>query len=338
MMYTYSLVYVLVDNNDLNYYNMLMKSVLSVRLHMTNISINVLVDKETESILKDTDTELYDYTTVIAVETPKGYNQKDRSRYIKTCAREIITGDFLFMDTDTVICRSFPLEISKKSFSIALDQNATFDLIQSPYNCWVNELAGLQDITDIKYYFNSGIIWVKDDEFAHRIYRHWHELWEQIHAPNKHQDQPSLNYILREELDNSHFGILDNEWNVQIGGSCNAAISHLLDAYIIHYMRIRDCAFLLCQKEYYMLSYKDIRIQKIIKDPRRAFGIGKLTSHTPITWSVYKKRMVEDQTKKEIENSLQYKLLKKLFAHKKLFKINERVLSLFVGIKRLFKK
>lgn len=337
-MYDYSLVYVLVDRRELRYYNMMMKSVSSVRLHMPDIKIYVLTDIQTDNYLKDASAELYDCASVIVADVPKGYGQVEKSRYLKTNARKFVKGDFLFLDSDTVICRPFPKVISEKSFAIAYDQNAPFDLLLTPYNCWVNELVGIQDITNLKHYFNSGLIWVKDDEYAHRIYEQWHELWEQTHTSDKFFDQPSLNYILQKETDNPRFGILANEWNVQIGGSCNSAIGHLLEAYIIHYMRVRDCAFLLCQRKYFDLSYKDERIQEIIKNPRRAFGIGKLTSHTPIPWSVYKKRMVEDQTKKELENTLQYKLLKKLSTHKKLFKMNERVLSWFVGVKRLFWK
>lgn len=325
-MYSYSIVYVLVDDSKLKYYNVLMKSILSVRLHMKDILINVMVDKDTLSFLSEAKAELFDYAKVNIVDIPGEYNQIEKSRYLKTNLRRLVVGDFLYIDSDTVICRPFPLVISEKSFAFAFDQNAPFDMLLTPSQIEVNSIIGLLDVSKLKYYFNGGVIWAKDDTFAYSLFSQWFELWRQTKKEKVPNDQPSLNYILQEYINDDVFGILENEWNVQIGGSCNSAIGYLQNAYIIHYLRIRHCAFLLCQPEYFYLPYNDIRTIQIIQNPLRSFGIGKLVRYN-------KEQQEEDQ----IKDTYQYRVLRFFFKKKILFSVNEHILSFIISLSNVFR-
>lgn len=330
-MYNYSIVYVLVDDNTLKHYNVLMKSILSLRLNMKDILINVLVDKKTLEYLSEAKVELFDCAKVVVVDIPEGYNQVEKSRYLKTNARKLVAGDFLYIDSDTVVCRPFPHVISEKSFAIAFDQNAPFELLQTPYQYKVNAIVGILDVSKLKYYFNGGIMWVKDDKFAYDFFSQWFELWQKTKRKNAPFDQPSLNYILQKYVDVSNFGILENEWNVQVAGSCNSAIGYLQNAYIIHYFNIRDCAFLLCQSEYFNLPYNDEKIIKIIHNPLSSFGVGKLVRFN-------RERQAEEQIRKKIENTYQYILLRKIFKNGMLFAINERILAFAVSTINFFRR
>lgn len=337
-MYKYSLVYVLVDDCTLTYYNLLMKSVLSVRLHMPDISINVLIDKDTVIFLDETKTELYNYAYLKIISVPDGYDPKEKSRYLKVNARKLIEGDFLYLDTDTVVCRPFPFVISHKSFAVALDQNTTFDMVHNPNTYKINEKLNILDVSNLKHYFNSGVIWVKDDEFGHTIFSHWYKKWEETRKPNVYYDQPALNYVLLNNIEEYKFGMLENEWNVQVSGSCNSGIRYLIDSYIIHYFVVPDCTFLLGESEYLRLPYNDERILQIIKDPLRAFGVLRLVHHKPVLRDVYKQRELENVIKKNIENSFQYKILKKIYFKPRLFNVNERCIAFVIKSIRILIK
>lgn len=330
-MYSYSIVYVLVDDNTLKYYNVLMKSILSVRLHMKNISINVMVDKDTMFYLSEAKAELFDYAKVNVVNIPEDFNQVEKSRYLKTNLRKLVAGDFLYIDSDTVICRPFPLVISEKSFAFAFDQNAPFELLQNPYHYKVNAIIGLLDVSKLKYYFNGGVMWVKDDDNACSLFSQWFDLWYQTKKERYPYDQPSLNYILQKYSDDNCFGILENEWNVQVAGSCNSAIGYLHNAYIIHYFNVKNCAFLLCQPEYFHLPYNDKKTISILQNPLCSFGIGKLGGYN-------NKQYAEEKIKKTIENTYQYILLRKLYEKKTLFSVNENILALAVKITKTFRR
>ena len=116
------IVYVLIANENNLYLEEFWVSIFSVRLIHSDINIKVLVDVDTEKMIISRPKLMALISEMIVVPTPRGYNAKQRSRQIKTSIREIIKGPFLFIDTDTVVCKSL-MSINEIIDDINLDEN-----------------------------------------------------------------------------------------------------------------------------------------------------------------------------------------------------------------------
>lgn len=104
----------------------------------------------------------------------------ERSRWLKTTLREIIEGDFLYLDTDTVVCADLS-SVNDFDFELGmvLDQNCEFNnfLYRDAVIKRTKRLYDV-DISNELNYFNSGVAYVKDTFRSHEFYRSWHELWK----------------------------------------------------------------------------------------------------------------------------------------------------------------
>ncbi|MFX4681913.1 hypothetical protein ABTB34_20895, partial [Acinetobacter baumannii] len=65
----------------------------------------VLVDSETMMGLNGYRADVARIAEFQCVDVPGCYGKTERSRFIKTTIRKHVDGDFLFIDTDTVVCR-----------------------------------------------------------------------------------------------------------------------------------------------------------------------------------------------------------------------------------------
>ena len=119
----YKVVYVLVDNENLKFTNELMISLMSLRNKMPQIKISVITDKNTYKILENKKHPIFKYSDIKGIEISNEYSQKEKSRFLKTSLRRYIKGDFLFVDTDTVVCSKFPEAISDADIAMVLDYN-----------------------------------------------------------------------------------------------------------------------------------------------------------------------------------------------------------------------
>ena len=84
--------------------------------------ITIVVDKETSDSFIGNRRAINEYVSeIITVDVPVQYNQMQKSRFLKTTLREIVTGDYLFIDTDTVITSDLS-EIDSWSIFMLLKQ------------------------------------------------------------------------------------------------------------------------------------------------------------------------------------------------------------------------
>lgn len=266
------LVYVHVGETKSKYYKMLQISLASVRYHMPNIEVNLVVDDITEEdliinkaqVLNDENLKL------ISVKIPNTYSPVEKSRYIKTSLRSYISGDFIFLDTDTVMCCDFSNYKVTDSVSMVRDCHRIFgDDLWSENLIKNAKIRGL-DISNVDKYYNSGVMVVKDDEKASELYRNWHECWEQTRKPGFHQDQYALAAV--NEKVNAIVEI-DKKWNFQIGVS-NALITDIHNANIIHYFATKS------NNSIYKLNNSDTLnqpidseiIKNIIENPKTSFN------------------------------------------------------------------
>ncbi len=270
-------VYVVTSQGNDNYLEQLIVSAYSFRIHNPDTSIVLVTDNETKNIIDTSIPNIYQYISdIIAVNIPPQFNQIQKSRYIKTSLREIVSGDYLFIDTDTVVTGSLK-EIDNFTFSIGavLDRHLLLNKHTGAkeirkYASWVN-----WEIPSDGRYFNSGIMYVKESEIAHKLYNKWHKIWSNT-LKNKgiSIDQPALakaNAILGYPIIE-----IDGIYNCQI---IENGLKYLSSAKIIHYYASNigkwDSPYLFRDKTVYERVKRDgidKNMETMIKNAKSAFN------------------------------------------------------------------
>ncbi len=195
------LVYVLTCKPDALYIEQALISVYSARYYNLDAHIVLIVDDRTDILLQGKRAELLQYITEkIVVDTfDADYTPMQRSRWLKTHVRELITGDYLFIDCDTVITGSLTaLDDFSAKYDIAavLDCNKPLaewtDLVtKRAVESMIEKIGG--DLSLFKNYYSSGVMFVKDNVTTHAFYKQWHQNWiESNRILGKGIDQPSL--------------------------------------------------------------------------------------------------------------------------------------------------
>lgn len=328
----FTVVYVVVDNENLFFYNQMMKSLTSVRIHMPEQKVCVLMDDLTYDILKRINAEVFELAEVICVSISNDYSQVEKSRLLKVTLRQRLSGELLFIDTDTVICDVLPEINTDKSMGMVLELHSYRTEVNWYLTDRFDEQSGL-NLENYKIFFNSGVVWSKDDEHAHRIYEKWHTLWEKTRKRRTPKDQPALNYIVREEIE--HIEILDGIWNCQLARGICMGLNYLADAHIIHYFNVPISAYMLGQDEYRSLPYNDPKIIEMLHHPKSLFSKCRLVK-------------LDDQNQLDIcefdlaemwypAKTNQYQVLKWVLQHKRLNKIIEKILRIMFRWKRKIK-
>ena len=274
------IVYVLVANEKNLYLEEMWVSIFSLRRHHPDATVKVLMDVETkEYIIRFPQlTSMIDETVV--VQTPAGYNAKQRSRQIKTTIRNVLKGDYIFIDTDTVICK--PLDgivedIAEmkdfKGIAAVREGHVTMKDTLFPPTGTVKRIFDI-DISQSPLMTNSGVMFVADIPFTHEFYKRWNENWKRsCFEKGNSQDQPSLyatdcqyGYVIRE---------LSGIYNAQVAMS----LKYYADAVILHWWHmdfIEDQSF----SPYFSLEiYQDLKkegeitpqIEELIINAKQSF-------------------------------------------------------------------
>lgn len=227
------LVYILTSTPKDIYLEQMYVSMYSAKHYMPDVHIVLLTDTTTEKTFDGVRAKEIRYADeIISVELDsKKYNGQQRSRQLKTSARNRIEGDFLFIDCDTVICK--PLyEIDNFDFDIAACIDTHSEFKHNPYRNMClrhGKLLGWP-IENEEDYFNSGVIYVKDNDLTRKFYARWHENLMSGYKKKVWMDQPSFaktNYELGHIVKK-----MDDVYNCEL----KHGIKYLKDAYIVHYL------------------------------------------------------------------------------------------------------
>lgn len=221
-------IYVLVSQETDYYYEMMLMSIRSLRLHhnVGASDVVVLTDNDTyQRLHREWFQDIVPLPTVVDI--PQEYTTVQRSRYLKTNLRKLVTGDFLYLDIDTLICEPLD-EIDGIQSDVAMVANGNNGLpLKKQSDIQLCKQAGFLHQEQQPYY-NSGVIYSKDTPIATQLFDSWHSLWLQSLQNGVHQDQPALcqanirlNYPIQE---------LSTIWNCHLGG-----YQVLPEVKIVHY-------------------------------------------------------------------------------------------------------
>lgn len=316
------IVYVLCSDKNDYYLQQTYVSLLSLKKHCPQSWATLVVDTDTRKTITNERKKILELTDEI-IEYPSQYKTKTlNSRNIKTQLREIVKGDFLFIDSDTVICDDLSeVDNWEESLYAVLDRHMHLfeHSVRKDINKWSAKVGW--NIRRDEDYYNSGVFYVKDNEQAHTLYRLWHTFWKEGQHKGIHYDQPSLGRA-NQECGNI-IKELDGIWNCQImeNGLQYLATSKIIHFYASNRMKYkRDAVYLLSNKDIYntVLSGCSIELDKMMENPRNAFSRFNSLQTSPDT---------------EILGSLNYRLVRAVYEKiPRLYKFSENVLQLIIRL------
>lgn len=175
------IVYVLIGSERTLFLEELWVSLYSLRHYHPEEKVTVLVDEPTEIRIKERK-QLYDMISELrVVDVPIEYNDRLRSRYIKTNLRNLIDGDYFYIDTDTVITERLDEidNIDVKNIGMVPELHGTFKEHMT-YNLICNDVKRIfdADVSDSRYWYNTGCMLVRDNEMTHEFFKRWNENWK----------------------------------------------------------------------------------------------------------------------------------------------------------------
>ena len=226
-------VYVLTSSLNDTYYEQFLLSVTSLRMYNPSACIVALIDSKTKQNLVDNRVAYEKVVSEIQVISPPAeFSQKEASRWIKTSIHHYVTGDFLFIDCDTIITEKLLVNFQPEvKVGAVLDTHVTLDKHHLKDNFQKEDTkAGFSSSIKSNVRYNGGLVFCKDDAQARNFFEKWHTLWLNGRNRGCSQDMPSLNQA-NYEL-NSLITELPGEWNCQISHN---GLPYFHNAKIIHY-------------------------------------------------------------------------------------------------------
>lgn len=226
------LVYVLVSSSKDIYLEQAYVSMLSAKHHMPSVHIVLIVDKITNDTfvgVRAKESAIAD--EIIVVDLDASLSAQKRSRLLKTSVRNCVSGDILFIDCDTIIVKPLD-EIDFICADIAACWDSHTPFQQNPYyrKCLKDARAFDWPIEQEEFYFNSGVIYSKDNERARSFFKKWSDNYERGTKKNVFMDQPSLAFT-NFELGHQICKLAD-EWNCEF----KHGMKFFKDAKVVHYL------------------------------------------------------------------------------------------------------
>jgi len=236
-------LYVLTSNEHDFYLEQALLSMTTLRMQMPNAFISLLVDNITnETLIGKRKTILNLVNEFKSITINDKFNQKTRSRWLKTSMRKYISDSFLYIDGDTIITDDLSsIEYMEMDIGAVLDSHISLSEKNKHFPIRlksIKELSskfGVVPQFNLDVYFNGGIMLCRDNEVGHAFFNEWHRLWLKYFDLGGLNDQSSLNlsnFILGDIV-----GELDGIWNCQIFE--DGALKYLYRAKIIHYFSSR---------------------------------------------------------------------------------------------------
>lgn len=260
------IVYVVVSNDKDIYLEQAWASAYSVKYYNPTAFITLVTDENTyNGIYSSTRKNVLQVVDeIFPVSLDDSLSNMERSRWIKTNLRNLIQGDFLFIDTDTLItgCLS---EIDSWSFNIGavLDYHCSsknLPIIRNVQKC-IKKIYGTALNNDTPY-FNSGVLYVKDNESTRQFYKIWHGNWLKSRSCKILTDQQSLARTCDEYRE--YITPLDGIYNSQI----LLSVQYLYKAKIVHFFNPKEVDQILnpfCGKDVYNQIKKEGNLSSNLK-------------------------------------------------------------------------
>jgi len=222
-------VYVLTSDSSDIYYEQFLVSLTSLKHWNPTAEVSLVCDNLTNETLVGLRSRHKNYVDDVKVVPFSSDKEKHyRSRFLKTTLRDILEGDFLYLDSDTIICN----QVDESAFTgdvMGVDDCHLSPVDHPGWNRFMKQIrqAGFSE-RGISHYINGGVLWMKDSVIGHQFASLWHELWMISVEHGVFVDQPSLNEANKRM--NCVIRVLSGEYNCQV----SATLKYFNCAKIIH--------------------------------------------------------------------------------------------------------
>lgn len=205
-------LYILTSNGRDKYIDMTYVSAVFLRYLHPNSQVLLGCDSQSfDGISKSGHPLIKLVDDVISCETPDR-EPSWRNRYVKCRMRRLLSGNFLYLDADTM-----PVKPLMDLFSIRGDFGAVSNHNRSIENNIDSRERHVFLSNDwrlpTQLYVNGGVLYWADTKKAHELCNMYIHKWEQASAGGNYYDQPALNAALVEWA--KSFEILDHKYNAQ---------------------------------------------------------------------------------------------------------------------------
>ena len=230
------LVYVIVCKPSNLYFEQCFASAWSAKYHNPDICIVAVMDQDSRNCISPLAYENFEslIDEEIIHEFDSSVSSIERSRWLKTNLRAIVSGDFMYLDSDTLITGSLSsLDSMECSIGFVSDWNSSLSQNTSTFY-YEKELKKMfdQKMRMEGCYFNGGVFYAKDNKMAHQFLNTWHENWKFCQSKGYYRDQLSL---LKTTQDLHHLvDEIDGTYNCQLA----ASLEHLPKAKILHFYHL----------------------------------------------------------------------------------------------------
>jgi lipopolysaccharide biosynthesis glycosyltransferase len=240
------LVFVLTCSSSNNYIEQALIAVYSARYWNPDANILLITDNLTNQLLTGKRATIKNYLSdLIVVSFEDDKSMMYRSRWIKTSIRQLISGDFLYIDCDTVTTRCLE---GIESFSCKMGAVPDSHLpvkqfcsqLMSATEADVS-LLGIELEKEV-YYFSSGVLFVRDTPETYAVYENWHSTWQLGVEKGINIDQPSL---AKANIEADHLiERIDDKYNCVIYTQPDFA----KEALILHFTAYRNPSWLFSKR------------------------------------------------------------------------------------------
>lgn len=225
------ILYVVVSSESDVYLEQAYISMLSLRHYMDDANIVLLTDKSTSDTFKGVrkkEVDLFDEVVVEDLDAER-WPARHRSRLLKTNMRNLVEGDFLYIDSDTIISRPlYDIESIDCDLGACRDAHCNFENHPAKKLC-MEKLSKFGLPSDISY-FNSGVMYVKETPKNHAFFDIWNKYLQEGFELGIIEDQAPL---AKADMEMGNMiTLMSDEWNCQI----LRGIRYLKNAYIVHYL------------------------------------------------------------------------------------------------------
>jgi hypothetical protein len=193
MALSFTAVYVITSDGRDAFADMVLVSMLSVRISNPSLQIMAVCDEQSAISIKASKHRLLDVCDeFISVKTPNG-EPTFRNRWIKTQLCNFVSGPALYLDVDTLV-REDVSGISELVINIGFAPNNNGRTISE--QLWDKDKQNL-DLhgwaAELKFYPNGGVFFYNPTNESISLFKTWHRLWlEDYFKTGRGRDQPAL--------------------------------------------------------------------------------------------------------------------------------------------------
>lgn len=229
------IVYVLVSSEKDYYFEEFLISYYSLKMYNPKTDVWLITDDVTSQRIEKFLNILNVDVHKVSIDFASSISPRLRSRYIKTSIREIVGGDFLYLDCDTLISGSLEEVFELKTpVNMVLDEHRKLQKeerskdIEKKVKIFEPSFHSLYD-----RYFNSGVIFCRDCKEAHDFFDEWNKEYKKSNQYGNLQDQPPLHFVnIKRKCVITE---IDGKFNCQM----DRGVKYLHDARVIHYLGLQ---------------------------------------------------------------------------------------------------